>query len=161
MPIRWRGLKPPRRGAGAALPPVRVGALFATARGSDFGFFVSRTSLFSFLAGATGLLRVARARRAAAASVVSSFSSFLPIVEKKLGRFLVGAASGASSMAVWVGTPFIVSSCIASLESWSVVSPVTSTGRLRPLRLLRLVVVGLPDTGGVPLFCSWLMTDLH
>src|SRR6266852_3076269 len=115
---------------------------------------VSLTS--SFLTGAAALLRVARARRAAAASAVSSF---LPIVEKKLGRFLVGEASSAAAGTVAAGADVV--SCVDVPDSWSVESPVTSTGRLRPLRLLRLLLAGLPCAGGVPVFCSWFITDLH
>src|ERR1051326_2884402 len=164
MPIRWRGLKPPRLGAGAALPLVRAGVFFATVTGS--GFFADLPSFVSFLAGVAALLRVARARRAAAASVVSSFLP--PKVEKKPGRFLIGGSSAAllmasicASISAWVEMPLVSFSCVASPDSWSVVSPVTRTGRLRSLRLLRLLLVGLPAVGGTPLFCSELMTDLH
>src|SRR5579863_3076895 len=94
MPIRWRGLKPPDLRGGAAAE--RAGALLVTAFGS--GFFVSLTSLTSFLPETTALLRVARARRAAAASVVSSFLP-IPMVEKKPGRFLT---MGVSSVTVGV-----------------------------------------------------------
>ena len=98
------------RGTRTPALPERVemgAALFATALGS--GFFVSLTSLTSFVPETIPLLRVARARRAAAASGVCSFLP-MPMVEKKLGRLLtMGVSSVIVGIGVCVGAPFIVS----------------------------------------------------